>query len=124
MLGADGPGAEVRVQEPSVFVPVLDQGDLLDGGGCGAVPDAGEPTGDGLVAVACAADDDGPPVEAEAITGIGEGIMKAGAVPVAACRRPLAVFAGEGRHDRERVPLVAAAVDWRNSTTAFWLAVQ
>jgi hypothetical protein len=64
MLGADDPGAEVRVQGPSVFVPVLDQGDLPDGGGCGAVPDAGEPTGDGLVAVACAADDDGLSVEA------------------------------------------------------------
>jgi hypothetical protein len=91
MLGADDPGAEVRVQGPPVFVPVLDQGDLPDGGGCVAVPDAGEPTGDGLVAVACAADDDGPPVEAPAITGIGEGIMKAGAEPVTAWRRPLAV---------------------------------
>ncbi len=37
----------MRVQGPPVFVPVLDQGDLPDGGGRGAVPDAGEAPGAG-----------------------------------------------------------------------------
>ncbi len=58
-----------------------------------------------------AADNDGPRVEAPEITGVGEGIMKAGTAPVTARRRPLAMLAGEGRHDRGRVPLAAVAVE-------------
>jgi hypothetical protein len=73
----------MRVPGPPVFVHVLDQGDLPDGGGRSAVPDAGEPASNSFVGVTSAADDDGPPVEAPEITRIGEGIMKANAVPVA-----------------------------------------